>query len=153
MNPPMTPMMPPVTMDGPLMLGFMPANWSIKEHQMVRWEGWRDGREKVSLTGEVADGNGDAGDGEEAAVVEEVEIGDGLREGRVPIHHRILRLRHRCDVRIHLSLFSALSLSLGRSLRSLLSSLLFSYLMRNDCICIQARRQNRNGIAFGLDFY
>lgn len=144
-----------MTMDGPLMLGFMPANWSIKEHQMVRWEGWRDGREEVSLTGEVADGDGDAGDGDEAAVVEEVEIGDGLREGRVPIHHRILRLRHRCDVRIHLSLFLC-SLSLWSALSglcSLLSSLLFSYLMRNDCICIQARRQNRHGIAFGLDFY
>lgn len=54
-------------------------------------------------TGEVADCDGDAGDGEEAKVVEGAEIGDGRGEGRVPVDHRVLRLRGRSDVRVHRS--------------------------------------------------
>lgn len=54
-------------------------------------------------TGEVADGNGNAGDGCEAEVIEGVEIGDGCSERRVSIYDWVLRLCRRCDVRIHLS--------------------------------------------------
>jgi hypothetical protein len=57
------------------------------------WEGRR--------TGEVANGDGDGGDGGEAHVVERGEVADHLGEGRVPIHHRVLRLRRRGDVRVH----------------------------------------------------
>jgi len=57
------------------------------------WDGRR--------TGEVANGDGDGGDGGEAHVVERGEVADHLGEGRVPIHHRVLRLRRRGDVRIH----------------------------------------------------
>jgi hypothetical protein len=52
-------------------------------------------------TGEVADGNGDGGDGGEADVVERREVADHLSEGRVPVQHRVLRLRRRGDVRVH----------------------------------------------------
>lgn len=36
-------------------------------------------------TGEVADGDGDAGDGGESKIVEGAEIADDSGEGRVPI--------------------------------------------------------------------
>ena len=44
------------------------------------------------MTEEVADGDGDADDGEEAEVVESVEVDDGLGEERVAVYYRILRL-------------------------------------------------------------
>lgn len=69
-------------------------------------------------TGEVADDDGDTGDGGEAEVVEGVEIGDGLCEWRITIYDRILRLRRRRDVSVHvspslLSFFSSIKLSLN----------------------------------------
>lgn len=57
------------------------------------WEGRR--------TGEVANGDGDGGDGGEAHVVERREVADHLGEGRVPIHHRVLRLSRGGDVGVH----------------------------------------------------
>ena len=60
------------------------------------------GKRGKGRTGEVADGDGDAGDGEEAEVVERAEVADDSREGRVPIQHRVLRLRRRRDVCVHL---------------------------------------------------
>lgn len=67
-------------------------------------------------TGEVADGDGDAGDGNETKVIESVEVSDGLGERRVPIYYRILWLRRCCYVCIHfISPLSSLS-SLSRSL-------------------------------------
>ena len=43
-------------------------------------------RERESwVTGEVADGDGDAGDGDEAEVVEGVEVSNDSGERRVPI--------------------------------------------------------------------
>lgn len=57
--------------------------------------------EKKRRTGEVADGDGDAGDGDETEVVESAEVSDDFGEGRVPINHRVLWLRRRCDVCVH----------------------------------------------------
>lgn len=44
-------------------------------------------------TGKVSDDDGDAGDGGETEVVEGIEIADRLGEWRIPIYHRVLRLR------------------------------------------------------------
>lgn len=62
---------------------------------------WEERVEKKRRTGEVADGDGDAGDGDEAEVVESAEVSDDFGEGRVPIYHRVLWLRRRCDVCVH----------------------------------------------------
>lgn len=57
-------------------------------------------------TGEITDGDGDAGDGGESEVVEGAEIGHRLRERRVPVDHRVLGLHRRSDVGIHLEIGS-----------------------------------------------
>lgn len=58
---------------------------------------------RMGVTGEVADDDGDAGEGGEAEVVEGVEIGDGLGERRIAINHGVLRLRRRRNVSVHIS--------------------------------------------------
>lgn len=60
-------------------------------------------RGKWGSTGEIADGDGDAGDGNEAKVIESVKVSDGLSEGWIPIYNRIFWLRRCCYICIHLS--------------------------------------------------
>lgn len=57
------------------------------------------------LTGEVADGDGNAGDCDESEIVEGVEVADDFGEGRVTINDRVLWLRRCSDVCVHLSSF------------------------------------------------
>ena len=66
----------------------------------------KKGKGKTGVTGEVADRDGDAADGDEAKVIESIEVGDGLGEGRIPIYYRILRLCRCCYVCVHLLSFS-----------------------------------------------
>lgn len=69
-----------------------------KKGEKEKWGG--------GVTGEVADGDGDAADGDEAKIIESIEVGNGLGEGRIPIYYRILRLCRCCDVCVHLLSFS-----------------------------------------------
>jgi hypothetical protein len=64
-----------------------------------REEGCGGAESGEGRTGELADGDG--GDGGEADVVERREVADHLGEGRVAVHHRVLRRRRRGDVRVH----------------------------------------------------
>lgn len=52
-------------------------------------------------TGEVANGDGDDGDGGEVDVVRRREVANHLGEGWVAVHHRVLWLHRRGDVRVH----------------------------------------------------
>lgn len=54
------------------------------------------------LTGEVADGDGNAGDGDEAEIVEGVEVADDVGEWRVAINDGVLWLGGGSDVCVHL---------------------------------------------------
>jgi len=55
------------------------------------------------LTGEVADGDGNAGDGDESEIIESVEVADDFGEGRVAINDRVLWFRRCSDICVHLS--------------------------------------------------
>lgn len=57
------------------------------------------------MTGKVTDGDGNAGDGDEAEVIEGVEVADDVGEWRVAIYYGVLWLRRRCDVCVHLRFF------------------------------------------------
>lgn len=52
----------------------------------------RKGKEEGIGTGEISDGDGNAGDGDETKVIESVEIADDFGEWRVPIYYWVLRL-------------------------------------------------------------
>lgn len=68
---------------------------------------------KMVSTREVADGDGDAGDGDETEVVEGAEIADDCGEGRVPIYDWVLGLGGGCDVGVHFAVTDAATLSLS----------------------------------------
>lgn len=53
------------------------------------------------LTREIADGDGDAGDGRETEVIESAEIADDFSKSRVPINDWVLWLLQGSDVSIH----------------------------------------------------
>jgi len=61
------------------------------------------------LTGEVADGDGNAGDGDESEIIESAEVADDFGEGWVAINHRVLWFRRCSDVCVHLSSLDFLS--------------------------------------------
>lgn len=56
---------------------------------------------KRDNTGEVADDDGDAGDGGETEVIEGVEVADHRGEWWVSIYNWVLWLLRGCDVRVH----------------------------------------------------
>lgn len=65
MKPPMSPMRPPVTIEGPRMLGLIPRKCieDKEQDQTLKREKKRERTEKERQTGEVADGNGNSSDG------------------------------------------------------------------------------------------
>lgn len=82
------------------------------------------------LTGEVADGDGNAGDCDESEIVEGVEVADDFGERRVAINDWVLWLRRCSDVCVHLSSFL---LSLLQHTRT---GFLYYNLNNNTCCCL-----------------
>lgn len=83
------------------------------------------GREKKD-TREVANGDGNTGNCDEAKVIEGAEVTNDCGKRRVPIYHWVLWLRRCCDICVHLSRSRSHSLSLCFSLHSALGSF-YSY--------------------------
>lgn len=68
--------------------------------------------ERIS-TREVADSNGDTGDGDETEVVEGAEIANNSGEGRVPIYDRVFGLGGGCDISVHFAVTDAVTLTVA----------------------------------------
>lgn len=121
MNPPITPIKPPVTIDGPLIPGLIPNkhkfNFQFQFPNSIRLDlEWHVERKEVRvLTGEIADGDRNAGDGDESEIVEGVEVADDFGERRVAINDWVLWLRRCSDVCVHLSSFLLIAATTHRT--------------------------------------
>lgn len=103
MNPPISPISPPVTIDGPLIPGFIPNNPNTREKLKlnIEFKELQNLNKKHEDTREIADGDRDTSDSGESEVIKGAEIGYHLCEGRVSIYHWIFRLCRSCNVSIH----------------------------------------------------